>query len=154
LAEPNALATRPAFRIELDFDRTLRIGTLAGKRGFFRIAKGVVSGERLNGEVVDDGGDWIAFRPDGVVETDSRLVIRAADGTLIYLRSRGVLRVRPGQLAEYEANGALDGGDGYYRTAPWFDTPVGPHDWLTKTLFVGTGRFSGSRSVIDIHEVL
>lgn len=28
----------------------------------------------------------------------------------------------------------------YFRTTPQFDTPVGPHDWLTRTVIVGTGR--------------
>jgi hypothetical protein len=26
------------------------------------------------------------------------------------------------------------------RTPPVFDTPVGPHDWLTRTVILGTGK--------------
>jgi len=26
------------------------------------------------------------------------------------------------------------------RGTPYFDTPVGPHDWLTRTVIVGSGK--------------
>ena len=148
------LESIPGFRLELVYDRPLVYDSQAGQRGFFRIVEGVVSGARLNGRIVDDGGDWIVFRPDGLVETDSRMMIEAEDGTVIYLRSRGVLRAGAEKRAGYLAGRGLDAGGAYYRTAPYFDTPVGPHDWLTKTLFVGTGSFAGDRATLDIHEIL
>lgn len=148
------LRAAPAFRLDLTYDRPLVFDSQAGQRGFFRVVEGIVSGQRLNGRIVDDGGDWIVFRPDGLVETDSRMMIEAEDGTIVYLRSRGVLRAGADKLAGYRAGEGLDAGTAYYRTAPYFDTPVGAHDWLTKTLFVGTGSFAGDRATLDIHEIL
>jgi hypothetical protein len=149
-----APAMKLAFRLELRFDRPLEFPTMAGERGFFRIVESRLEGERIRGAVADDGGDWIVFRPDGVVETDSRMMIRTEDGVLVYLRSRGVIRAKPEQLALFKQGRGLEAGEAYFRTAPYFDTPVGPYDWLTKALFVGSGRFYGDRSVLDIHEVL
>ncbi len=147
-------AFRPAFRITLTFDRPVVFDTMAGQRGFFRVAGSRIEGERLSGKVIDDGGDWIVFRPDGIVETDSRMMIEAADGTLVYWRSRGIVRARPEQLADFKAGRPIDLSGAYCRSAPYFDTPVGPHDWLTKALFVATGSFGERGSVLEIHEIL
>ena len=81
-------------------------------------------------------------------------MLQTEDGTLVYMRSRGVVRARPEQLAEFKSSGKLELDGGYCRAAPYFDAPVGPHDWLTKALFVATGTFSGSGSLLDIHEIL
>ena len=149
-----ALASRPAFRLELAYERPVVFDTMAGQRGFFGVATSRAEGERFSGKVIDDGGDWIVFRPDGIIETDSRMMLQAKDGTLVYMRARGVVRATPGQLAEFKESGRLELEGAYCRAAPYFDTPVGPHDWLTKALFVATGTFSGSGSVLDIHEIL
>lgn len=149
-----ALASRPAFRLELTYDRPVVFDTMAGQRGFFRVADSKASGERFSGKVIDDGGDWIVFRPDGVIETDSRMMMQAADGALVYLRSRGIIRARPEQLADFKAGGPVDLSGAYYRVAPYFDAPVGAHDWLTKSLFAASGTFTSSGSVLDIAEIL
>ncbi len=147
------LASRPAFRIELSFDKPVVYDTGAGQRAFFRVADSRLSGDRLQGRIADDGGDWIVFRPDGTIETDSRMMIRAEDGTLVYWRSRGVIRGRPEQLADFKAGKEIDLSGAYYRSAPYFDAPVGAHDWLTRSLFVGVGTFSVRGSVLDVHEI-
>ena len=149
-----APAMKHAFRMELRFDRQIEFPSMSGQRGFFRIAESKITGERIKAEVADDGGDWIVFRPDGVIETESRTMLRTDDGVLVYLRSRGVIRARPEQLATFKSGQGMDAGEAYYRSAPYFDAPVGPYDWLTKSLFVGSGRFQGDRSTLDIFEVL
>jgi len=150
-----APAMKHAFRLELRFDKPLEFPSMSGERGFFRIVESKVEGERIKGSIADDGGDWIVFRPDGVVETDSRMMIRTEDGVLVYLRSRGVIRARPEQLALFKAGKGLEAGEAYYRTAPYFDAPAGSNcEWLTKALFVGSGRFHGDRATLDIYEVL
>ena len=149
-----SLASRPAFRVELSFDAPVIFDTMAGQRAFFRVAQSRIEGDRFSGQVADDGGDWIVLRPDGVVETDSRMMIRAADGALVYWRSRGVIRARPEQLADLKAGKGLDAAGSYYRSAPYFDAPVGAHDWLTKSLFVASGSFNGRGSVLDVHEIV
>ncbi|MBX3531227.1 MAG: DUF3237 family protein [Rhizobiaceae bacterium] len=149
-----ALASRPAFKLELTYEKPIVFDTMAGQRGFFRVVESKAGGERFSGKVIDDGGDWIVFRPDGVIETDSRMMLQAADGALVYMRSRGVIRAKPEQLADFKAGKAIDLSGAYYRVAPYFDAPVGAHDWLTKSLFVATGTFSGRGSVLDIHEIL
>jgi hypothetical protein len=145
--------SKPAFTLDLDYERSLRFDTTAGFRNFFQVRQGRVEGERLRGEVADDGGDWAVLRPDGVLEFESRMMIRAEDGGLVYLRSRGVLRADPGKVEALRADGDVDFAGSYFRTTPYFDTSLGPHDWLTRAIFVGSGRFSTSGARIDIFEV-
>lgn len=143
----------PAFSLELSYLRSLRFDTTAGFRAFFQVKKGRAEGGRLVGEVVDDGGDWVVLRPDGVLEFDSRLMIRADDGGLVYLRSRGVLRADAKAVASIRDGADMAFSGAYFRTTPYFDTSVGKHDWLTRSVFVGTGRFSTAGSRIDISEI-
>ena len=149
-----ALACRPAFRLELTYARPVLYDTMAGQRAFFRAEASRAAGARFAGKVVDDGGDWIVFRPDGIIETDSRMMLQAQDGTLVYWRSRGIVRARPEQLADFKAGRPIDLAGAYCRSAPYFDAPVGAHDWLTKSLFVATGSFTERGSVLDVHEIL
>jgi len=151
---PQIPEATPAFRLELDYHTPLRFDTMAGQRGFYQVARGVARGARFNGVVADDGGDWATLRPDGVVEFDSRMMLRAEDGTLVYLRSRGVLRIAQEQRAGFDPAGAIPQGAAYFGTTPYFDAPLGPHDWLTKAVFVGKGRFTETRAEIDVFEVL
>lgn len=152
--QAEALTLAPCFQLDLVFDRPLEIPSVSGERGFFRIVEGRAAGARLNGVVADDGGDWIVFRPDGVAEFETRMILRTDDGELVYLRSRGVLRATPQHFADFRAGKGLSAGAFYYRTTPYFDTPVGRYDWLTKSIFIGTGSFAGDRSTLSIHEVL
>ena len=42
-------------------------------------------------------------------------------------------------LIGYEHNVTADG-QPYFRVAPYFDTPAGAHEWLSKTVFIGRGE--------------
>ena len=96
-------------------------------------AGGVVSGPRLQGQLVDhSGADWPMIRTDGVVELNAHYMIRADDGALIYIRNLGYvhgLLERPGH----------DPVPPYFCCTPYFRAPDGPHDWLNRTVIVGRG---------------
>jgi hypothetical protein len=125
-----------AFDLRLEFRTSFTYPSVSGERGFTSLTGGTVEGPKLTGAILPGGGDFPVLRPDGVAEFDSRHMIEAADGTHIYMRNRGIQR------------------DGYIRCSPIFDTPVGPHDWLTKTVFVGTGTSRDGGVDFRIYEVL
>jgi hypothetical protein len=65
-------------------------------------------------------------------------MLEADDGTRIYIRNMGYVH---GPLR------ASDQGPdeppripGYFRCTPYFKAPVGPHDWLNRTVVVGIGK--------------
>lgn len=150
-AGPVAPGLALAFTLEVEFDLDVLFASLSGERGFLRVGTGRASGPRLNGMLAEQAGDWPVLRPDGVLESDSRYVIRADDGAMIYMRARGYLR-----MPDLDAfrRGAPAGEAHYYRVAPQFDASVGRYQWMSQSLFVGSGRLTRQGARIDVFEVL
>lgn len=110
-----------------------------GGRGFRSVLRGDIAGPLLQGIVVPaSGGDYPLLRRDGVASFDARYWLRASDGTPILIRNRGY-RHGSTDVMQRLADGQEAGGDYYMRLAPEFEAPPGPHDWLTRHVFVGTG---------------
>jgi hypothetical protein len=131
-----------AFTIRLDFGDRLRIGPKpwGGLVGFVSVAGGTVSGPRFNGRVVPfSGGDYANIRNDGVVDLNAHYLLEADDGTLIYMRNTGYIHTTAPLIG---AEGAMTPPvqNQYFRVTPKFETPVGPHEWLGKTVIVGMGE--------------
>jgi hypothetical protein len=110
-----------------------------GRRRVIPIVGGTVTGPRLSGTIRPGGADWQLIRADGVAEIEARYTIEAADGTLIAVVNRG-RRHGPPEVMERLLRGAMvDPASYYFRTAPVFEAPSGPHDWLNRSLFLGHG---------------
>jgi hypothetical protein len=124
-AEPQPVAdpgTRFVFEVRADIAPAIVVGQSAyGLRRLIPITGGRFSGPGLKGEVVPGGGDYQLVRPDGVTAVEARYTLKTDDGALIYVNNQGLI-----------ASGAA------VRTAPQFEAPVGPYDWLNKSLFIGT----------------
>lgn len=121
------------FDIEILFgaDRTM-FGPLpgGGQQGYTPPIGGTISGPKLSGSVVpQSGADYATLRPDGVLELNAHYLLKADDGTLIYIINKGYL-VPSGGGAQ----------PSYFRITPYFRVPEGPHDWLMRTCIVGGGE--------------
>jgi len=81
------LKSRHLFTISMRLLPTLEMGdTPAGKRRVFTVARGEFTGERLQGEVLSQGGsDLLLVRADGSSQQDVRLILRTHDGALILM---------------------------------------------------------------------
>lgn len=99
--------------------------TALGRRRFIGITGGAFKGPRIEGEVIPGGADWQTVRADGVTVIEAIYALKTSDGAVIAVRNLGL--VAP-----------VDGGPPYVRTTPSFDAPQGPHDWLNRSIFVGT----------------
>lgn len=145
------------FEIRLDLLKRERFGpTGAGpERGFVGLQGGEVSGPRLKGRIVPHvGGDFPTIWPDGTVAFDARYVIEAEDGTLIEMRNRG-FRSGPPEVLQALVNGEDRDPSSYYmRVAPSFDAPEGPHQWLSRTIFIGAAHRRQTHSVFRYYAVL
>jgi hypothetical protein len=131
-----------AFDIRINFDKRWLIGPISGGAnvGYTSIGAGsTVSGPRLNGHLVDySGADWPLVRQDGVVELNAHYMIEADDGARIYIRNLGYVH---GPLrAPGQPEGESPAIPGYFRCTPYFRAPVGPHEWLNRTVIVGVGQ--------------
>jgi hypothetical protein len=138
-----------AFSVRIEFKERLRFEptTPMGGRVYVPVTGGTVSGPRLQGRVMPySGADWARGRTDGVAELNAHYMLEASDGTPIYLYNRGYLYGRDDQgrpLARPADGAAKDGfaikPSTYFFITPTFDTPIGPHDWLTRTVILGRG---------------
>ena len=132
----------------------LELGEVDGlKRRIVPIEGGMVEGPRLRGEIVPGGADWQAIRPDGLTRILARYLIRAEDGTMISVENKGLRRAAPETMARLLAGQPVDPGLVYFRAAPSFEAPDGPHGWLNENLFVSAGRRRPDAVEIRIYRV-
>lgn len=140
--DPLALRYEHAFDIRINFDKRWMFGPISGgdMHGYTSVGEGcTISGPRLTGKLVDySGADWPVVRPDGVVELNAHYMIEADDGARIYIRNLGYVH---GPLrAEGQGPDEEPAIPRYFRCTPYFRAPIGPHDWLNRTVIVGVGQ--------------
>jgi hypothetical protein len=158
-----------AFQIHIDFKERIRIAGPMRNNVWVPAAGGTIKGPKLNGKVVAySGADY-----GGEFGLDAHYMLQADDGTYIYIHNMGYLYALnnpPGTRGTPEAGAAAVQEQGsqsfeapsskdvpmYFRITPYFNAPVGPHDWLTRTVFVGTGeRFQNpDYTLFTYYEVL
>jgi hypothetical protein len=124
-----------AFSIQITFaERIDFIGPRRGK-GYVPPASGTISGPLLNGRVVPySGADYAIFNnlAEGI-KVNTHYMLETDDNVWIYINNRGFLHrapdpANPGQTKLY------------FRMTPMFEAPFGPYEWLSRTMFVGTGE--------------
>lgn len=122
--EPERLSSMP---LELAFQAIVTLGpaetvgvTPLGKRVRIPITGGTFTGPRIGGTILPEGMDWQLIRADGFTLVEAAYLMREKDGTLIHIVNKGVA------------------GNGYVRTTPVFEVPLGPHQWLNESVFTGT----------------
>lgn len=125
-----------------------------GRRRIIPILSGTVTGERLNGEVMPGGADWQYVRADGILELEARYSIKATDGAEIAVTNRGMRRAPPEIMDRLSRGEVVDPALVYFRTAPVFEAPAGPHAWLNESVFVGTAARFPDKVQIRVFEVL
>ena len=147
--------TRPLMSLKLQVSGMQAIGAApGGDRRVGLVAGGIFSGERLNGNVLPGGADWIITRPDGCMMLDVRLVLQTDDGALIGLTYRG-LRHGPAEImAKVAAGEPVDPSLYYFRTAILFETASEKYDWLNRVFGIGIGSRTAAGPEYEIFELL
>lgn len=126
---------------------------VAGERLHIPILGGRVDGPRLTGRILPGGSDWPLIRPDGASAIEAVYTIEADDGALILVRNKGLRVSAPQVLQRLRAGEPVDPSEYYFRSAPEFDAPDGPHQWLRENLFIASLAPAGSRITIAVYRV-
>lgn len=117
------LQTEFVFEAQVTLEPAVQIGPSSdGVRRYIPITGGTFVGPRIKGVVLSGGADWQVDRADGVTTLDALYSIKTDDGAVIVVRNRGLIADR----------------GSYLRTIPQFEAPIGRHDWLNKSVFVGS----------------
>ena len=153
------LGLRWAFSVRILFADRFTINAPL-PRGYVSVGSGEIWGPRLRGRVLPhSGADYHQ------ASFDTYYVLEATDGALIFIHNRGSKRrflaqPPPGQDPvpdrEHDAQAPVPGGWVRFRVTPTFRAPVGPHDWMNNTVFVGnaTKHPNPDRTVFTYYEVL
>jgi len=131
------------FDIVIDLKPGLNIGDGPfGRRVLFGSEGGSFEGPKLRGDVLEGGGDWALFRPDGTMALDVRLTLRTDDDALVHM-SYGGRRVTPPELRAEISDPVrryqVDPSRYYFRTNPLFETGSPSYAWLNDIVCVGSG---------------
>ena len=153
---PATPALEYVFTIEARIARPLSGGrSAAGERLHIPILAGTVTGPRLNGTILPGGSDWPLIRPDGTSEIEATYTVVADDGTPILAKNSGLRVSAPEVLARLRACEPVRPEEYYFRSAPRFDAPDGPHAWLRDRIFVASlaPDPAAGRITIDVYAV-
>ena len=142
------------FWAQLDPPGDIGAGPL-GQRILFPVVGGEVTGDRLRGEVLGGGGDWVLVGPDGFGRIDVRLQFKTGDGALIYVQYHGLLEINQiaGQAMATAAGTRYE--DQYFRTTPRLETGDSRYAWVNQSVVVARGRLlDGLRVEYQVYRVL
>ena len=152
---PAPPALQFAFEAHVSVSPAIEAGQVdGGRRRIIPITGGIVEGPRLTGTVIPGGADWQIVHADSTIDLTARYTIEAADGTRIGVVNRGLRRAAPEILARLAAGETVDPALVYFRTTPVFETPEGPHRWLSRSIFVATAQRHPAGVLLRFFEVL
>lgn len=117
--------------LDVELEPPLFLPTATGTRLVYVTRAGRLVGDRLNGELLPGGADWLTLGSDGVGRLDVRAVLRLDDRALVSLTVNGTVALTDEQRTRFAAGEALGSDELAMRTQLNFETdPEGPHAWL------------------------
>ena len=141
--------------IELTGLQWVKPTSMGATRAAVFAAAGKIEGPRLNGRVIPmSGGDFPLVRPNGVIDFDARYLLEANDGTVIYMQNRGYRWGSEEAMAKMSRNEPVQPDEYYMSASPKFEAPEGPHEWLSRHVFVGVAEKTPGANRIHYFVVL
>jgi hypothetical protein len=130
-----------AIEAHVQLGTPIEVGQVArGRRRIVPIVGGTFEGSGLKGKVLNNGADWQIIRADGFAELDTRYGLETDKGQVIYVQNAGMRHAAPEIMQKLLAGEIVDPKLVYFRTVPTFETSAPELQWLTRSIFVGTGE--------------
>lgn len=143
-----------AFDIHVDLGAPIFAGKgRLGERRIFPIIGGSIDGPKLKGRVVPGGADYALVRRDGSTFVSAHYLLQAEDGATIYIRNEGLFTAPISVIEDVDSGKFVAPGNYYFRAAPLFDAPEGPHQWLSDRLFISSCAFRPTDVTISVYMV-
>lgn len=151
---PHTIELRHLFDMHVDLAPAQGVASPAGMRMIFVAEGGRFEGERLSGEVLPGGGDWLTVGTDRIARIDVRATLRTDDGELIFLTNTGVAALGDSGLARFGAGEDVAWDQAHIRSAPLFETGAEPYQWLNAVTTVAINELGPRHVNYRILEVL
>jgi Protein of unknown function (DUF3237) len=150
------------FTFEVSVTQPIEAGTVIGlnsrgRRRIIPITGGTVIShitELPNGKVVNAGADFQIVVSDTCADLDARYMLALEDGTSLFVMNRALRRGSKEDIAALVRGERVDPARIYFRCVPQFEVSDVKHQWLTESIFVGTGERAPDGVTIRIFEVL
>ncbi len=119
-----------------------------GRRRIIPITGGTLTGPRLQGRVLPGGADFQLVVSETSADLDAQYMI-ALDGEFagehIFVKNHAVRRGSAADIAKLVRGEPVDPASIYFRCVPTFEVSTPRLQWLTESIFIGTGaRFPDS----------
>lgn len=136
ILDPPVPTLEPAFDVVADLGALEDHGTTrAGHRRIIPVIGGSITGG-VTGTILPGGADWQLVRADGSIEVDGRYSARMDDGSLLYIRARGIRSGDPAVLEALLRGAEVDPAEYYFRAALTLESASRPD--LERALFVAS----------------
>jgi hypothetical protein len=130
-----------AFEVRATVGPPMEVGQVAqGRRRIVPITGGTFEGPNVRGKVMNGGADWQIIRADGFTELDTRYTLETEKGQIIYVQNPGIRHAAPDVMKRLLAGELVEPALVYFRTVPKFETSSPDLQWLTRSVFIGTGE--------------
>ncbi|WP_310468818.1 DUF3237 domain-containing protein [Sphingomonas sp.] len=139
--------------LAVDFPGILAIGkTLAGHRAIAPITGGRFEGERLSGEVLPGGSDWLTTRAGGF-DIDVRLALRSDDGANLAMSYRGRFLADDDTMRRFRQGEQIERDSYSVQVVARFESGDERYAWLNDAIVVGVGEQTPSGPRYTIFEI-
>jgi hypothetical protein len=124
-----------------------------GRRRIIPILGGTFEGPNVRGKVLPGGADWQIVRADGLAELDTRYTLQTDGGSLVYIQNAGIRHAPPDVTKKLLAGQPVDPSQVYFKTVPTFETSAPELQWLTRSIFIGTGERRPTEVIVHVWRV-
>jgi Protein of unknown function (DUF3237) len=109
-----------------------------GKRRIIPITGGTVTG-KVTGKVLPGGADFQIVVSETTADLDARYMIELDNGEHIFVQNRALRRGSANDIAKLVRGEHVSPDAIYFRCVPTFEVSSPALEWLTQSIFVGTG---------------
>ncbi|MGW4774897.1 DUF3237 domain-containing protein [Nocardia sp. NPDC004278] len=138
---------------QIEFQAMHTFATPLGTRMTAVIERGTAEGERLRGQFLPGGGDWILVDSDRVAHLDVRATLQTHDGAVVYVTITGRALLSGEAISRLLAGETIGWQEMYARTAPLFETGADDYRWLNSTVAIAVNELSLSHVHYRVYRV-
>lgn len=123
-----------------------------GKRRIIPITGGAVTGH-VNGKILPGGADFQMLISETTADLDARYMIELDNGEHIFVQNHALRRGSAADIAKLVRGEHVAAETIYFRCVPTFEVSSPALEWLTQSIFVGTGARFPDRVQLSIFRV-
>lgn len=151
---PDSVELTHLFDMHVELTPAQPIASPEATRMIFVAEGGRFEGERISGEVLPGGGDWLRIGTDRVGRVDVRATLRTDDGELIYMTNTGVIALGEEGIERFGSGKDIAWNQAHIRSSPLFETGAESYTWINSLTTVAINELGPGYVNYRILEVL